>query len=494
MGFKVGMPILELKMSKKAASKCKKGGDARSVCCEAGEERFSKTKNFDPSRSRNNGHLGAYASGIEAHEHILEEVAKAEEIHRTKDAHGRGFRSDFTIAYALIVKPHGDWANAQEPGRLDEFFDAAVGVLDELGVVPKNEIVMRERHRDEGYSGEEPCEHEHIVFMAHQKDGDLVGSRHITRSTFSKLNREFPKRMRELGFECDELVDEERLAEREAYKKMTPAEQEAWREKRRAEGKRHGLDANAYIDRRRREKAVADAEKAIEIAKDATALADAAEARKEKAERDARFREKAREEMRVDMDATWEKKTQAEADAKAAKAERKEAEDARDAAAEELAEMEPRIKAVSKRETDVSARESSVTTRESAVAEREQGIAAKKAEADAAKRAAEAAAKRIEDEAEHRAEKTEKAAAERAAKMLDEAERLSEVEDKTESFLRYARGQMDRGDYYALRKLYEQWQAESQAGADERSRRTARLRSQVGEIQRRGRRDGGLGY
>ena len=277
MGFKVGIPILELKMSKKAAAKCKKGGDARSVCCEAGEERFSKTKNYDPSRSGNNAHLGAYASGIEAHEHILEEVARAEEIHRTKDAHGRGFRSDFTIAYALIVKPHGDWANAQEPGRLDEFFDAAVGVLDELGVVPRGEIVMRERHRDEGYSAEEPCEHEHIVFMAHQKDGDLAGSRHITRSTFQKLNHEFPKRMRVLGFECDELVDEERLAEREAYKKMTPAEQEEWREKRRAEGKRHGLDANAYIDKKRREKAVADAEKAVEIAKGATALADEAE-------------------------------------------------------------------------------------------------------------------------------------------------------------------------------------------------------------------------
>lgn len=284
MGFKVGIPILELKMSKKAAAKCKKGGDARSVCCEAGEERFSKTKNYDPSRSRNNAHLGAYASGIEAHEHILEEVARAEEIHRTKDAHGRGFRSDFTIAYALIVKPHGDWANAQEPERLDEFFDAAVGVLNELGVVPKDEIVMRERHRDEGYSAEEPCEHEHIVFMAHADDGDLAGSRHITRSTFQKLNREFPRRMQALGFECDELVDEERLAEREAYKKMTPEEQAAWREKRKAEGKRHGLDANAYIDKKRREKAVADAEKAIGIAKDATALADEAKAERREVE------------------------------------------------------------------------------------------------------------------------------------------------------------------------------------------------------------------
>lgn len=329
MGFKVGIPILELKMSKKAAAKCKKGGDARSVCCEAGEERFSKTKNYDPSRSGNNAHLGAYASGIEAHEHILEEVARAEEIHRAKDAHGRGFRSDFTIAYALIVKPHGDWANAQTPERLDEFFDAAVGVLDELGVVPRDEIVMRERHRDEGYSGAEPCEHEHIVFMAHQADGDLVGSRHITQATFKKLNREFPKRMRALGFECDELIDEKRLAEREAYAKMTPEEQAAWREKRKAEGKRHGLDANAYIDKRRREKAVADAEKAIGIAKDATALADEAKAAREKAAAELDDMEprltRGRAEiasMGADKAKAEAEKRQAEKDAEAAKQER----------------------------------------------------------------------------------------------------------------------------------------------------------------------------
>lgn len=396
MGFKVGIPILELKMSKKAAAKCKKGGDARSVCCEAGEERFSRTKNYDPSRSANNAHLGAYSSGIEAHEHILEEVARAEEIHRTKDAHGRGFRSDFTIAYALIVKPHGDWANAQEPGRLDEFFDAAVGVLDELGVVPKDEIVMRERHRDEGYSGEAPCEHEHIVFMAHQADGDLAGSRHITRSTFQKLNREFPKRMRALGFECDELVDEERLAEREAYKKMTPEEQAAWREKRKSEGKRHGLDANAYIDKRRREKAVADAEKAIEIAKDATALADEAEtARKEAAaeldDMEPRLKRGRAEiaSMGADKAKAEAEKKQAQTEAEAAKKERQRAFEAKLEAGKSLTQTRF---AVDKRKKELEALDEQAEEARRTVAD----AALKKADADMRLRNAEGIVERAQ--------------------------------------------------------------------------------------------------
>lgn len=318
MGFKVGIPILELKRGKKAAAKCKKGGDARSICVEAGEERYSRTKNYDPSRSGDNVHLGPYTSGEEAYEHILDEVARAEEIHRRKDARGRGFRKDATIAYAAIIKPEGEWINAQTPDDRLRFFADARRVLSDLGVMPEDETVMCELHRDEGYSADEPCDHLHIVCMAHTDDGDLAGSRHISRDTFPLLNREFPRRMQALGWDVEELVDEQRAAEREAYKKMTPEEQEAWREKRKKEGKRHGLDANAYADKCRRERANKAASAAIARAHDALSLAADAESRYD------------------------ELVASAEADAQAVRAE---AEAAAQAARDELAGMEPTIKA-----------------------------------------------------------------------------------------------------------------------------------------------------
>ncbi len=166
MGFRVGIPILDLKRGKKAAAKCKKGGDARSICVEAGEERYSRTKNYDPSRSGANVHLGPYSSGVEAYAHILDEVERAEEIHRAKDAHGRGYRKNFTVAYAVIIKPEGEWINAQTPDDRLRFFADAQRVLSDLGVMPEDETVMCELHRDEGYSADEPCDHLHIVGMA----------------------------------------------------------------------------------------------------------------------------------------------------------------------------------------------------------------------------------------------------------------------------------------------------------------------------------------
>ena len=163
-------------------------------------------------------------------------------------------------------------------------------------------------------------------------------------------------------------------------------------------------------------------------------------------------------------------KDAAEKAAATAEARQKDAENKAAAAEKNFAELTPRVRAARAKIDAAEARE-----RDAEAKARE---AEQKAQ-DAAKKAAEADAKLS-----------------RAQAVLDEAEELAAepVEDATESFLRFARGQLPRGDYYALRKLYDQWQAERQAGDNERARRTARLRSQVDDIQRRGRRDSGLDY
>ncbi len=494
MGFTMGVATLGLKATAAAAAKNPaRSGNCRDICCEAGEERYSKTITYDPSRSNLNGHLGKFSSGVDAYEYIRAETEKAEGIHRAKSKQGRGFRKDKSIAYAFIFKPEAAWVNTQDKATLDRFFDDSFAVACELGVFDENtDVVLRERHYDEAAA------HEHVIVMAKTADGDLVGPEFLGLKKFDLMNHALPKKLREMGWDIDELG---RNYDAEKAKQMTPAELAEYKaeciKKKRA---KHGLSANAYIAQQRAEEAVADAEKAIEIAKDATELADAAEARKKKAERDAKFRERARAEMRVQMDDMWAKKTQAEADAEAAKAEQKEAEDARDAAAEELADMEPRIAAVSTREDAVKAREDDVERRESAVAESERGIAAKRAEADAvltsARRDGEAARRRIEDEAEAAAEQTQQAAARKAQALLDEADAVrAEADDGALTrFVRWTRSLPDRGVYGRVKALVDRFLVDDKQVVDERSRRTARLRSQVDEIQRRGRRDGGLGY
>ena len=483
MGFTMGVATLGLKATAAAAAKNpERNGNCRDICCEAGEERYSKTITYDPSRSDLNGHLGRFSSGVDAYEYIRSETEKAEEIHRAKSKQGRGFRKDKSIAYAFIFKPDSEWVDAQDKATLDAFFDDAFATACELGVFDENtDVVLRERHYDEAAA------HEHVIVMAKTADGDLAGPEFLGLKKFDLLNHELPKKLREMGWDIDELG---RNYDAEKAKQMTPEELVEYKaeciEKKRA---KHGLSANEYIAEKRAAQETERAAKAIEIANEA-------EEHAERAESNARLREKARDEMRAEVDALWEQKQQAKADADTAKAEQKAAEAARDKAARELTDMEPRIKAVGKRETDVKAREASVKKREESVAASERDIAVKQTQADAvlaaARRDAEAVGRRIEEEAERRADETEQKAAERAAAMLDEAEQLSTAEDATESFLRFARGQLPRGDYYALRELYDQWQAERQAGDNERARRTARLHSQVDDIQRRGR--GGEGY
>lgn len=169
----------------------------------------------------------------------------------------------------------------------------------------------------------------------------------------------------------------------------------------------------------------------------------------------------------------------------------RDAEACRDAAEKAAASAETRQKAA---ETKAATAENNLKVLEPKV----KAARATVADADAKKKAAEDREKKAEEKEREAAKKDADADARlaQAQALLDDADKLAAepVEDATESFLRFARGQMDRGDYYALRKLYDRWQMERQAGDDERTRRTARLRSQVEDIQRRGRRDSGLDY
>lgn len=171
MGFTMGVATLGLKATAAAAAKNpERNGNCRDICCEAGEERYSKTITYDPSRSDLNGHLGRFSSGVDAYEYIRSETEKAEEIHRAKSKQGRGFRKDKSIAYAFIFKPDSEWVDAQDKATLDAFFDDAFATACELGVFDENtDVVLRERHYDEAAA------HEHVIVMAKTADGDLAG-------------------------------------------------------------------------------------------------------------------------------------------------------------------------------------------------------------------------------------------------------------------------------------------------------------------------------
>ncbi len=247
MGINVGMPMLKLKRYGRSG---KHAGNLKAIVMEAGEERASKTKNLDPTRSDLNLHLGPYSKGWDAVQAIEEEVADYEtEYVKTSYLHRR-MRSDAAVAVAFIVKPDGEWINSQTPEDQERFFSDSYDVLCELGIVKEKDVRMRERHLDEA------APHEHIISMAYDKNGKLAGSRIVNLKTFAKLNRDYPKKMQEKGWPVDEL----KAYDPEAVKDMTDEEKKAYKEEliKKKQAKKHGLSANAYA-------AMKDAEKANEL-------------------------------------------------------------------------------------------------------------------------------------------------------------------------------------------------------------------------------------
>ncbi len=246
MGIKVGMPMLKLK---RGAASGKHAGNLMKIAMEAGEERASKTRTLDSSRSDLNLHLGPYSKGWDAVQAIEDEVADYEVEYKKTSHLGRGLRSDAAVAVAFIIKPDGEWINAQPREEQERFFSDTYEVLEELGVVNEEYVRMRERHLDEA------APHEHIITMAYDKDGKLAGSRVVNLKTFGKLNRDYPKKMQERGWPVDEL----KAYDPEAVKEMTEDEAASYKAEHIAKkANRHGLSANEYA-------AMRDAEKANEL-------------------------------------------------------------------------------------------------------------------------------------------------------------------------------------------------------------------------------------
>lgn len=249
MGFNVGMPVLKLKRGAAAKGNSNRRGNLRKILCEAGTERYSRTKTLDRELSDTNAHLDPHSLGVEAYDAILEEVKDYEDEMRKTSYKGRGLRSDAVLAFSLIVKPEKEWIDAQTPEDRERFFKDSYETLCEIGILRDGDVRMRERHRDEG------AEHEHIIAMSYNGKGELKGKDVVNLKMYKKLNRDYPKRMREKGWDVNEL----KAYDEEAVKDMNDEEKKAYKEAHIArKAARRSLSPNEYMEMK-------DAEKANEL-------------------------------------------------------------------------------------------------------------------------------------------------------------------------------------------------------------------------------------
>lgn len=225
MGIRVGIPVLKLS---KNATATKRKGDARKVALESFKERYSKDKDLDRSRS----HLNVY-TGFQKGKDLYEFWEKEASGHL--DAKGRKLRSDAVIGYSFIIKPDKESMDKMAESERLQFLEDSMNILSDLFQSHGLPIDATALHRDES--------NEHIHAFGH--DPEYKAGKKIDIRLYGMLNREYPKRMRELGYDVEDLT----VYDSEKADNMTEEEKADYKEEvlqRKKAKKDAGRSSNQY--------------------------------------------------------------------------------------------------------------------------------------------------------------------------------------------------------------------------------------------------------
>lgn len=270
MGFKVGMPVLKLVTGK---GNGKRSANYRKILQEMGNERYSKSKTLDRTRSGDNVYMG-FRAGKKCAE-AIDDVLSTYRV-RVHKADGtvqeRAMKSNQIIGYSWVLKPPAEVTADWDDATWQKFRRDSLAVLEDIcpelfGGCSELDVMSRtsEQHADTGYGhnlmmvsehNDEDGRHLHGAGMPWTPDGRLCGKEVVCLPTFRKLNRTYPQRMQELGWDVEELhaYDEAEAEKDPEYKARHIAEKKA---------KKHGQSVNDYAAQKAREEAEAATEARI---------------------------------------------------------------------------------------------------------------------------------------------------------------------------------------------------------------------------------------
>lgn len=246
MGFNCGMPVLTLDNLPHAAGD--KHGNAKKVAKEAFEERQGRDSDIDRARTADNIYFSfdrgnkAFRKGEELYNYWQ---AQADAHTCTVNGKERKMRSDAKIGFTGIIKPDADYISNMTHDEQMRFCKDAMSIV--LDIYKKQDLTIDAAviHVDERAT--------HIHYFGH--DADYKMSKKVNLGLYDKLNREFPRRMREKGWELNDLT-----GYKEATAGMTDDELHEYKTKKRSERReRHNVSSQEY-------KANKEAKKVLESA------------------------------------------------------------------------------------------------------------------------------------------------------------------------------------------------------------------------------------
>ena len=240
----VGLPCMKLSLSPSTQMRSGKKAATCSVSAawnEMNDERRGRDRTIDRSQT----HLNIWVRGSTDIDMNQEVQQYTDQVNDEKKAHGkRSLRCDAVTGLAIVEKPPMDYMMTLSREEQIRFLTTSGEVIDEIlkEIRPDWTTVAQVMHFDEN-GGASPHTHRIVIPLSRDDDGLLTfnAKKEVGLKFFNFLNHEYPKRMRERGYE---MVEDCRC-----YDQMTEEE----KEEHRSNPPENGLDAVTYKKKKAKE-------------------------------------------------------------------------------------------------------------------------------------------------------------------------------------------------------------------------------------------------
>ena len=240
----VGLPCMKLSLSPSTQMRSGKKAATCSVSAawnEMNDERRGRDRTIDRSQT----HLNIWIHGSTDMDMNQEVQQYVDRVNKEKKVHGkRSLRCDAVTGLAIVEKPPMDYMMTLSREEQIRFLTTSGEVIDEIlkEIRPDWITVAQVMHFDEN-GGASPHTHRIVIPLSQDEEGLLTfnAKKEVGLKFFNFLNHEYPKRMRERGYE---MVEDCRC-----YDQMTEEE----KEERKRNPPENGLDAVTYKKKKAKE-------------------------------------------------------------------------------------------------------------------------------------------------------------------------------------------------------------------------------------------------
>lgn len=245
MSAKVGIPCMKCSLhpsqtvNKNSGKKSKTCG-VSSAWREMNDDRLGRDETIDKEMT----HLNMWMEGSSDMDLVGQVEKEINRINEERRSFGkRGLRTDAVSVIAIVEKPNMDYMKNLSYEQRVEFLNKSHEVMKDLlhEWNPNWKMMASVQHHDE-FGGLSAHNHSLVMVSTKDKEGisNMCAFKEYNLKFFNHINKNYPARMRSLGFEVEDVRTFDQLSEQEKLeRKLHPEE--------------HGVDAVLYKQRKHEE-------------------------------------------------------------------------------------------------------------------------------------------------------------------------------------------------------------------------------------------------